>query len=114
MANLRKYFTKSAYLSFGQSLKDEGHLTILKQYRALMHGVVKGMPIIVAKGNIDHRLTWEVEVPLQLAYETSEKVLSNQQYVLTMRVQRMSTAEYVQGIAISQLVVHKEKSGVQK
>ena len=101
----RSYFSKKAYLSYRQSLKDEGHLTILSQYKALMHGVVRGMPLIVASGVLDKRMTWEVEIPFALAYETSTKVLSEQNVLIRMRIQRMATSEYVRGIAIVQLIV---------
>ena len=73
-----------------------------------MHGTTHGVPIIVASGLLNQRMTWEVEIPFSLAYETSERVLSEQQFVISMRIQRMSTAEYVKGIAISQLIVVKE------
>ena len=108
LSNARTFFTKRAYLSFAKSLKEEGHLKLLSQYRALMHGVLQGTPIIVAAGVLNKRMTWELEVPFQLAYETSEKVLSHQSFIISMRIQRVSTAEYVQGIAISQLVVARE------
>jgi len=109
LAASRSLFTKQAYLGFRRSLKDEGHLRILSQYRALMHGIISGMAVIVAKGMLDHRLTWEVEVPFQLAYETSERVLSRQSFLIIMRIQRVSTAEYVKGIAISQLIVAERR-----
>ncbi|MBQ7617388.1 MAG: DotI/IcmL/TraM family protein [Desulfovibrio sp.] len=108
LAALRIYFTKRAYLDYRKSLRDEGHLGILTQYRALMHGATLGVPIIVASGLLDQRMTWELEIPFALSYETSERILSEQKFILSMRIQRMSTAEYVKGIAICQLVVAKE------
>ncbi|MBQ9536391.1 MAG: DotI/IcmL/TraM family protein [Desulfovibrionaceae bacterium] len=107
LANSRQYFTKQAFLSFHKSLHDEGHLKILAQYRALMHGVCTGPPIIVAQGVLENCMTWELEVPFQLAYETSEKILSNQHFIVRLRVKRVSTAEYVQGLAITQMIVVK-------
>ncbi|MBQ7584636.1 MAG: DotI/IcmL/TraM family protein [Desulfovibrionaceae bacterium] len=107
LGHMRQYFTKKAFQSFSGSLKTEGHLKILAQYRALMHGVCTGPPIIVAQGILDNRMTWELEVPFQLAYETSEKILSNQHFTVRLRIQRVSTAEYVQGLAISQMIVLK-------
>lgn len=101
----RSYFTKKAYVSFRKALEDEGHIRILTQYRALMHGVPQGMPIITAQGLLNNRKTWELELPFRLAYETSEKILSQQRFTITLRIQRMSTAEYVKGIAIDQIVV---------
>ncbi|MCR4666519.1 MAG: DotI/IcmL family type IV secretion protein [Desulfovibrio sp.] len=111
LASQREYFTKEAFVSYRRSLADEGHLRVLSQYKALMHGVVHGMPTIVAAGVLDGRMTWEVEVPFTLAYETSSKVLSEQNVVLCMRIRREATSEYVKGIAIVQLVVEAEKRG---
>ena len=108
VANLRHYFTKEAYVSFRKSLSDEGHIKILKQYRAVMHGVCSGPPVIIAQGLLDNRMTWELDIPFQLAYETSEKVLSNQKLNIRLRLQRVSTSEYVSGLAITQLVVGHE------
>ncbi|MBQ7606763.1 MAG: DotI/IcmL/TraM family protein [Desulfovibrionaceae bacterium] len=107
IAGNRRFFTQKAFISFRRSLKDEGHLAILSQYRALMHGV-PGIPLIVAAGVLKNRMTWELEIPFRLAYETSDKVLSEQDFIITMRIQRMSTAEYVKGIAISQMIVTKK------
>ncbi|MCR5815088.1 MAG: DotI/IcmL family type IV secretion protein [Desulfovibrio sp.] len=105
LAASRSAFTKKAYLGFRRSLQDEGHLRILSQYRALMHGIIAGMPVIVAKGMLENRMTWEVEVPFALAFETSDRVLSRQSFLISMRIQRVSTAEYVKGIAICQMIV---------
>ena len=105
VADLRRYFTKEAFISFRKSLKDEGHLKILQQYRAVMHGVCTGPPVITAQGVLDNKMTWELNVPFQLAYETSEKVLSNQKLNIRLRLKRVSTAEYAAGLAITQLIV---------
>ncbi|MBQ7456210.1 MAG: DotI/IcmL/TraM family protein [Desulfovibrio sp.] len=110
LAELRPYCTKQAYLGFRKSLEAEGHLGIVTQYRALMHGVPTGIPRIVAAGVVGSRMSWEVEVPFSIAYETSEKVLAEQRCTITMRIQRMATSEFVKGIAISQLVVSKERT----
>ena len=111
LAQSRSAFTKKAYLGFRRSLKDEGHLRILSQYRALMHGIIAGMPVIVAKGLLDERMTWEVEVPFELAFETSDRVLSRQSFLISMRIQRVSTAQYVKGIAICQMIVAEKTAG---
>ena len=111
LAQSRSAFTKKAYLGFRRSLTDEGHLRILAQYRALMHGIIAGMPVIVAKGLLDERMTWEVEVPFELAFETSDKVLSRQSFLISMRIQRVSTAQYVKGIAICQMIVAEKTAG---
>ncbi len=111
LAQSRSAFTKKAYLGFRRSLRDEGHLRILSQYRALMHGIIAGMPVIVAKGILDKRMTWEVEVPFELAFETSDKVLSRQSFVISMRIRRVSTAEYIKGIAICQMIVAEKTVG---
>jgi len=109
ISNARQYLTRKAFLGFAESLDKEGHLATIKQYRAVMHGVVSGPPVIVASGEISGVRTWELEVPFSLSYETSAEVLSAQKFVVSLRVQRVSTAEYPKGIAISQLLITRTR-----
>lgn len=109
ISNSRQYLTRKAFLGFAASLDKEGHLATIRQYRAVMHGVVSGPPVIVASGEVSGVRTWELEVPFSLSYETSAEVLSAQKFIVSLRVQRVSTAEYPKGIAISQLLITRTK-----
>lgn len=105
ISSARQYFSKQAFLGYANSLDKEGHIATLRQYRAIMHGVLSGTPVITASGVLKGVRTWEMEIPFILAYETSERTLSSQNFIVQLRIQRVSTAEYPKGIAISQLTI---------
>lgn len=104
LSNSRQYFSKDAFADFATALDSEGHLSLLTQYRALMHVVPVGVPIIVNSGKLKGVLTWEFEMPVLLNYETSKQRLTSQRIIVKARVQRVSTTEYTRGVAIAQLV----------
>lgn len=114
ISNARKYFTPQAFQGYAKSLDNEGHIATLRQYRSIMHGIPTAAPIIVASGTLRGIRTWEMEIPFMLNYETSEKTLSSQKFIIRARVQRVSTAEYPRGIAISQLTISRTAPGQQR
>ena len=104
LSNSRQYFSKSAFSDFALALESEGHLGLLTQYRALMHVAPVGAPILVNSGQLKGVLTWDIEMPILLNYETSKQRLSSQRVIVSARVQRVPTTDYVRGVAITQLV----------
>jgi intracellular multiplication protein IcmL len=104
LSNARQYFTKEAFHGYALALDSEGHLPLLTQNRAIMHTVPEGTPIIVNKNMLKGVMTWVMEIPVLLNYETSKQVVASQRITVTCRVQRVPTTDYVTGIAISQLV----------
>ncbi|MDR1856632.1 MAG: DotI/IcmL family type IV secretion protein [Desulfovibrio sp.] len=104
LSSAREYFTKDAFTGFASTLESEGLLSILTQHRALMHAVPAGTPIITNSGTLGGVMTWELEMPILLNYETSAKRIASQRLLVTCRVRRVPTTERVRGIAISQLV----------
>jgi len=109
VSNARQYFTSKAFEGYAQSLEREGHIATLEQYRSIMHGVPIGPPVIVASGLLKGVRTWDMEIPFMLSYQTSERQLSAQQFIIQARVQRVSTTEYPKGIAMTQMTISRDK-----
>lgn len=110
VSNARQYFTAKAYEGYASSLEKEGHIATLEQYRAIMHGIPAGPPVVVASGLLRGIRTWDMEIPFMLSYETSERQLSSQPFIIQARVQRVATTEFPRGIAITQLTIAREAS----
>ena len=110
LSNARQYFTKEAFEGFAVSLSAEGHLPLLQQYRAIMHAVVTGTPILTRSGKLRGVMTWEFQIPILLNYETSKQRISSQAITAVCRVQRVDTSEYPRGVAISQIITVSNKT----
>jgi intracellular multiplication protein IcmL len=104
LSSARQYFSKDAFAGFATTLESEGHLASIKQFRAIMHLIPTGAPIIINSGILIGIMTWDMEMPVLINYETSNKRISSQHVVVRCRVQRMPTTDYVRGVAIVQLV----------
>ena len=104
LSNARQYFSKDAFTGYATALDSEGHIALLTQYRAIMHTIPTGTPILTKSGILSGVMTWEFEVPLLMNYETSKQRISSKRIIAVCRVQRMPTTNYVRGVAITQLV----------
>lgn len=101
---VRRFFTRQAFVRFATSLDKEGHLDLIRQQRALMHAVVQGTPVMTRSGVVQGTLLWEFEIPLLVTYETSAGRISNNAVTVVCQVQRVPATDYPQGVALTSLV----------
>lgn len=101
---VRRFFTRQAFVRFATSLDKEGHLDLIRQQRALMHAVVQGTPVMTRSGVVQGTLLWEFELPLLVTYETSAGRISNNAVTVVCQVQRVPATDYPQGVALTSLV----------
>lgn len=110
----RQYFTPKAFAQFANTLVEEGHVPLLEQKKALLHTVLTASPTIVKSGVLKGILTWEIEVPVLLTYETSAGRVAANNIIATIRVQRVPTTDYERGVAISQLIATAAPAGTKR
>lgn len=110
-ANYRKqlqdasqYFTTSGWAAFVDAIKASNNLTAVTQKKLVSYAVATGAPVILEEGEIQGVYSWKVQMPMLITYESASEV-SQQNVVVTMMIQRVSTVDYEKGIGISQLIV---------
>lgn len=99
----RQYFTTSGFQSFLKSLSGSGILDSIKDGRYNMTATTEA-GVLAKQGVVDGRHVYIINFPLtvKLAGQTSER--PDQDFLATVRVERISTAIDAQGIAITQVV----------
>lgn len=99
----RQYFTESGFQSFLNSLSNSGILETIREGRYNMNATTE-TGVLAQQGVVDGRRVYVVNFPLtvKLAGQTSER--PDQEFLATVRVERISTAIDAQGIAITQVV----------
>ncbi|MDL4860780.1 DotI/IcmL/TraM family protein [Halomonas elongata] len=103
LENSRKYFTDAGFQSFLNSLSSSGILDTIRNSRYNMNATTE-TGVLAQQGVVDGRRVYIVNFPLtvKLAGQTSER--PDQEFLATVRVERISTAIDAQGIAITQVV----------
>lgn len=99
----RKYFTGEGFQSYLDSLSNSGILDTIKDGRFNMNTTTE-TGVLAKQAVVDGRRVYVVNFPLtvKLAGQTSDR--PDQEFLATIRVERISTAIDAQGIAITQVV----------
>ena len=69
--------------------------------------VLVSTPVITASGLVGGKMTWKVEFPLIVSYESSQGVESTQHLMATVLVCRASTVTTPRGVVIQQVVLKR-------
>ena len=104
----RENFTQDAFQSFVKSMQDAGIISMIEEKRLSVSAVVSRAPVIVASGVQNGRMTWRIECPLVVSYESSQGIESTQRLLAAVLVQRVNTATSPKGFAITQVVFNRE------
>lgn len=99
----QKYFTDRGWKAFLDSLAKSNNLQAVQQQKLTVQAVPAGAPIITRQGILDGRYSWQIQMPILVTYESLSQQF-NQQLLITIMVQRLSTLSSEYGIGISQLV----------
>ena len=108
LSSVRENFDDAAFKSFLASLGSSGILDMIKEKRLSVSAVVTRAPIISASGLVGGKMTWKVEFPLIVSYESSQGVESTQRLMATVLVARASTATTPRGVVIQQVVLKRD------
>lgn len=103
LEDVRPGYTKNGFKSFIASLKESGALATVRDRRMNM-SITAGTGVLTKEGIEDGTYVWYIEVPIEvkLAGQTSE--LPPQRFLATIRIERISTLDSIEGIGLGQLV----------
>jgi intracellular multiplication protein IcmL len=107
LSDLRTEFTDEGYESFLESLKSGGHLEKIIKERLSLSCLVSGAPVITASGNREGVMTWKLEMPLVVSYESSDGVVATQKLLAEVVVQRTLPNLNPKGVVIKQIILSK-------
>jgi len=99
-----EFFTAEGWQNFIQALGASNNLDAVKAKKLIASAVVTGAPTIMAKGLLNGRYSWRIQMPILVTYQSASQFAQNT-YVVTLLIQRISTLNSPQGIGISQIVV---------
>ncbi|WP_151193867.1 DotI/IcmL/TraM family protein [Cysteiniphilum sp. JM-1] len=100
-AALSLYFTHYGWQHFSEAFANT--LNEISQKKFITHAVVSDVPVIVAKGMIDHIPTWKVEVPITVSYQKNDQS-STAHFLITVVIQKYKQPANNQIIGISQFI----------
>lgn len=101
----REYLSEDGYKKLLKSVQDSGNLEMVREERLVsIAGVDPSRVVIVNRGVLKGRMTWKVEAPLSITYESSKGVEHTQELIGTILVQRTSEINNPRGIQIIQMV----------
>lgn len=103
----RNYFTAPGWRSFMQALDASKNLDTVKAKKLIVSAVLTGAPVIVNQYVLDGRYTWAIQMPLLVTYQGSSDRI-NQNFILTLKIQRISTLDNVYGVGIAEFVAQQK------
>jgi len=105
LMEVKPAYTEDAFSELIGSLKNSGNLEMIQKKKLIMSATVQRSPVVKAKGVVNGRLTWKLQFPIKLTYESSERVVSSQQVMCNVMVRRVPTIEHPRGVNIAQVVL---------
>ncbi|MDP1602316.1 MAG: type IVB secretion system apparatus protein IcmL/DotI [Legionella sp.] len=104
------FFTAEGWQQFLTALQQSNNLDAVKAKKLIVSAVATRAPIILQKGMLNGRYSWRVQMPLLVTYQSASE-FSQQNNVVTMLINRVSTLNSPRGIGISQFVVGPASGG---
>lgn len=99
-----EFFTADGWQQFMQALLASNDLDAVKAKKLIVSAVATGAPVILQKGELDGRYSWRLQMPLLVTFQSASQ-FSQESYMVTMLIQRVSTLNNPRGIGISQIIV---------
>jgi intracellular multiplication protein IcmL len=107
LSDLRDEFDPAGFESFLESLKSGGHLEKIEKERLSLSSIISGAPVITQAGVKAGVMTWKLEMPMVLSYESSSGVVASQRLIAEVFVQRTNANLNPRGVVIRQIVLAK-------
>lgn len=106
------FFTSEGWDSFLSALDKSNMLKGVVAKKLIVSAVATRAPVILKKGTIaGGPYAWRVQMPILVTYQSSA-VITQENYVVTMLITRVSTLNSPRGIGISQFIVGPAAGGV--
>ena len=98
------FFTADGWEQFLTALDQSNNLDAVKSKKLIVSAVATRAPVILQKGILNGRFSWRVQMPILVTYQSASAFTQNN-YVVTMLITRVSTLNSPRGIGISQFIV---------
>ncbi len=103
------FFTPGGWREFLRALNDSNNLQAVTEKRLVVSAVATRAPTILEKGVLNGAYSWRIQMPVLVTYQSASE-FSQQNNVVTILIQRISTLNSPRGIGISQFVVEPSNS----
>jgi len=107
LKNIRPLFTKAGYDSYMTALQESKNLEAVKNKKLVVIGVPSGLSQIINEKTVNSVYTWEVQIPLMVAYQSAEKEIQ-QRIIVTAEVVREPYSDALMGVAIHAITAKLE------
>jgi intracellular multiplication protein IcmL len=101
------YFTNAGWRGFMKALTASKNLDAVREKKLVVSAVLRGAPIITNRYVIDGRYTWQIQMPILVTYQGGNERI-NQNMLISLKVQRISTLDNIYGIGISEFVAQQQ------
>jgi intracellular multiplication protein IcmL len=99
-----EFYTAIGWEQFMGALKSSNNLEAVKTKKLIVSAVATQAPVILRKGLLNGSYSWRIQMPLLVTYQSASQ-FTQENYMMTMMIQRVSTFNNPRGIGISQIVV---------
>ncbi|WCB48154.1 DotI/IcmL/TraM family protein (plasmid) [Nitratidesulfovibrio vulgaris] len=106
LSSVREHYTSESFGQLVQSLESSGNLQFIIDKRLNASAIPLSPPVIVNSGILQGTYTWQIEIPVRIAYESSHGNVSMQNNTVVMRVIRVPSTKHPRGIAITQFILN--------
>jgi intracellular multiplication protein IcmL len=107
LMELRENFDPQGFASFVDSLETGGYFKRIEAERLSLSAVMTDAPVIVSQGPIKGKMTWKVEMPILVSYQSSAGISATQKLLAQVVVERVSPSQNPKGVAIRQLILSR-------
>lgn len=104
--NNKQYFTTEGWTSFLKALTDSQNLKAVQEKKLIVSAVLTGAPIVRSEGQLQGRYTWVVQMPVLVTYQSANEQ-SSQNFIVTLKIRRISTLDNVYGVGISEFIAEQ-------
>jgi intracellular multiplication protein IcmL len=107
LSEIRPNFDSKGFESYVRSLETEGHLKKIQTERLILSCVPVQAPIITNSAVVAGVMSWKVQMPILLSYQSSAGVSATQKLLAEIFLERIETHINPRGVIIKQLVFTK-------
>ena len=103
LEDVRGNYTRDGFKSFIASLQVSGVLATVR-YRRMNMSITAGTGVLTKEGVEDGVYVWYVEMPIEVKLSGQTSELPAQGFLATVRIERVSTLDSIEGIGVGQMV----------
>jgi len=103
----QQYFTPDGWKAFLNQIQQSRNLQTVQDKKLVVRAAPSGAPVITNSGVLDGHYSWRIQVPIVVTY-TSLSQQFNENLLITLTVQRMSTLDSKYGVGIVQFIANQQ------